>query len=210
MQSVSTFILALFSVALSLGLSACQSTAAPTIIKPSTESSTPSSTKSSAVLVMAANPSNDAPRAPWTNAPINSSATDAVYRQEWLKAESQSLCPMLALPKHSSAHLSSASVRRANFAGGWGVAYDLSNLRSAYGVANASTVNPQDLSHNWPYNVTYQDGSTLSYGHEGGNPTAPWLAYIVLPKNNCFYNVWSAQGKEHLEQIIADLRLVNP
>lgn len=201
MKSFNMLLVSLLSPALALSLTACQSSAptntsgqSPTVSVPTTDT---------------ANTTN-AQRAPWSNAAINNGATDAVYRQEWLKAESRALCPILALPKQSSAHLSAHSVRRANFASGWGVAYDLPDLRSAYGVANASTVDPNDLSYSWPYNTSYQDGSTVGYGHEGGDPTAKWLAYIVLPQNNCFYNVWSAQGKDHLEQMIADLRLVNP
>ena len=147
-------------------------------------------------------------KAPWSNPTITNSETDAVYHQEWAKAESKLLCPILALPKQASAHLSGHKVRRANFYGGWGVAYDLPKLRSAYGVANAGTADPKDAFNNWPYNITYKDGSILGYGHEGGDPSAKWLAYIFIPQNNCFYNVWSAQGKVHLEQIISDLRMV--
>ena len=148
--------------------------------------------------------------APWSKPAINNSKTDAVYRRQWMKAESKSLCPIIALPKQASSHLKEHSVRRAEYASGWGVAYDLPDMRSAYGVANAGTMNTNDGLYNWPYNITYQDGSMVGYGHEGGNPSAKWLAYIVIPQNNCFYNVWSAQGKTHLEQMIADLRMVSP
>ncbi len=148
--------------------------------------------------------------APWSKPAINNSKTDAVYHQQWMKAESKSLCPIIALPKQASSHLKEHRVRRAEFASGWGVAYDLPDIRSAYGVANAGTINPNDINYNWPYNITYQDGSMVGYGHEGGNPTAKWLAYIVIPQNNCFYNIWSAQDKAHLEQMISDLRMVRP
>lgn len=147
--------------------------------------------------------------APWTEPAIKNGETDTVYQQEWMKSERKSLCPILALPKQASAHLTQHSVRRANFSGGWGVAYDLPDMRSAYGVANVGTTNPNDIFDDWPYNVTYQDGSILGYGHEGSDPSANWLAYIVTPHNNCFYNIWSAQSKEHLEEIISDLRVVS-
>lgn len=148
------------------------------------------------------------PKAPWNNPAIHNSETDATYRQEWAKSESKSLCPILALPKQAAAHLTHHSVRRANFSSGWGVAYDLPNVRSAYGVANASTADPKDAFNNWPYNIVYKDGSLVGYGHEGGDPSAKWLAYIFIPQNSCFYNVWSAQSKTHLEQIISELRIV--
>lgn len=49
----------------------------------------------------------------------------------------------------------------------------------------------------------------VGYGHAAGNPSAKWLAYIVIAQNNCFYNVWSTQGRDYLERMISDLRQVN-
>jgi len=189
----------LSSIFLTLTLSACQATPiAQADDKPATMSTT---------IINQANKST-MKQAPWSKVPISDSEIDTVYRQEWLKSESRGTCPILALPKQSSAHLQGFSARRANFAGGWGVAYDLPTLRSAYGVANTGTLDPNESYNNWPFNVVYRDGSMASYGHEGGNPEANWLAYIIITQNNCFYNVWSAQSKAHLEQMIADLRLV--
>ena len=192
----------LLSATLIISLSACQSSHSVN------EISTPSKTTANDSITSPSITSNAASIAPWAKSAISNSNTDGVYRQEWLKAESKLLCPILALPKQASSHLTGHNVRRANFASGWGVAYDLPNLRSAYGVANTGTIDPDELSFSWPYNMSYQDGSMVGYGHEGGDPLAKWLAYIVIPQNNCFYNVWSAQGKDHLEQIIKDLRMV--
>ncbi len=49
----------------------------------------------------------------------------------------------------------------------------------------------------------------IGYGHADGDPSAKWLAYIVRAQNNCFYNVWSTQGRDYLERMISDLRQVN-
>ena len=200
---------------ITLGLSACQT--------PTDSVQAPTNTSSSGSMVNgtseAVKPTVSYPRNPpqlpialpvasWSQPPISSSQTDAVYRQEWLKADSKDLCPILALPKQATAHLSGHTVRRANFSGGWGVAYDLPTVRSAYGVANAGTADFEGIYNDWEYNVVYKDGSRVGYGREGGDPTGNWLAYLVIPKNNCFYNVWSAQSVTHLEQIIADLRWV--
>ena len=197
----------LLPVSLSLALIACQSPSygndsilpKKSTMDSSVSTPTINNVDNSAVII-----------APWTNLTISNNETDNVYRQQWMQAESKSLCPILALPRTSAAHLTNAKVRRAEFAGGWGVAYDLPNIRSAYGVANTGTIDPKDLSYSWPCNISYSDGSTVGYGHEGGDPKAKWLAYLVTAQNNCFYNVWSAQGKSHLEQIIADLRQVRP
>lgn len=151
------------------------------------------------------------PIASWSKPAINSSQTNAVYYQEWSKSPTKNTCPILALPKDANSQIKGHSVRRANFSGGWGVAYDLPNERSAYGVANAGVLKAGEQVYNsWPYSVVYQDGSTVGYGHEGGDPSAKWLAYLVIPQNRCFYNVWSAQGQFHLEQMLSELRLVSP
>ena len=204
---------ALLFGAITLGVSACQ---APTsTIQPSSNSGSISDGASEAAKPAVSYPRNPPqlpialPAASWAEPAIDSSQTDAVYRQEWAKADSKNLCPILALPKQSSAHLNGHTNRRANFSGGWGVAYDLPNIRSAYGVANAGTADYKGTFNNWEYNVIYQDGSRVGYGREDGNPIGKWLAYIIISKNKCFYNVWSAQSKAHLEQIIADLRLVS-
>ena len=203
---------ALLFGAIALGVSACQ---VPTnTIQPSSSSESVSGNASGTIKPAVSYPRNPPqlpialPIASWAEPAIDSSQIDAVYRQEWLKAESRSVCTILALPKQSAAHLDGHTSRRANFSGGWGVAYDLPKLRSAYGVANAGTSSADGMFNKWEYNVRYQDGSWVGYGREGGNPTGKWLAYILIPKNNCFYNVWSAQSKTHLEQMIADLRMV--
>lgn len=202
--------LSLCSLTLCMGLVSCQSTHSVAQTSPASKTSVNQPNNAINHQHTAAAIGNVAiPKAPWTNAAIHKNETDSVYIKEWAKSESKSLCPILALPKQAAAHLSGHSIRRANFSGGWGVAYDLPDLRSAYGVANAGTINPEEVNYSWPYNVNYQDGSMVGYGHEGGNPSAKWLAYVVTPHNGCFYNVWSAQSKAHLEQMIADLRLVN-
>lgn len=193
MDSLSKLLTMLLIATLGYSLAACQTLSV--------------SSTSPAMQVITEN--REQPNAPWSNDTIALNDTDSVYYQEWLKADTKSLCTILALPKQSTAHLTGHSIRRANFSGGWGVAYDLPDLRSAYGVANTGIFPSGEVHYPWPFNVTYKDNSTIGYGHEGGNPTAPWLAYIRLVDNNCFYNVWSAQGKEHLEQMIKDLRRVN-
>jgi hypothetical protein len=60
----------------------------------------------------------------------------------------------------------------------------------------------------WPHRLVYADNSRVGYGLEGG--TGPnWLAYVRIPGQACLYNVWSRRGREHLESLLANLRLVN-
>ena len=154
--------------------------------------------------------------ASWRKPAIAKSATDAVYAQEWAKSETKAACPILALPKNASSHLAGHSARRANFSGGWGVAYDVPKQRSAYGVALSGISDPIGQASIWQDYQQYNDGTELTYGREGGDPNGQWLAYLTLGKQysptsqHCFYNIWSQQSKGHLEQMLSELRLVKP
>ncbi len=145
----------------------------------------------------------------WRKTPILATATDQVYVAEWKKSANHNVCPLLVLPNNADSQLLNHSVRRANFSGGWGVAYDIPELRSAYGVANTGIAAPVGHLAIWHDYHVYDDGTELTYGREGGNPNAQWLAYLTLADNHCQYNIWSKQGKAHLEQLIADLRVVS-
>lgn len=128
-------------------------------------------------------------KASWRKPAIKSTATDAVYSREWAKSETKERCPILALQSNAPAHLTGHQVRRANFSGGWGVAYDLPDWRSAYGVANAGVTEPLGPRSMWPDYHRYADGTELSYGREGGDPEGNWLAYLILGDSQCFYNI---------------------
>lgn len=87
------------------------------------------------------------------------------------------------------------------------MAYDLPNLRSAFGIAGAG-VSAGDPSYDkWPYIQQWDDGSKAEYGPEGG--TGPnELAYVRIQGQKCLYNVWSRLGRQHLELLLSELRLV--
>jgi hypothetical protein len=159
------------------------------------------------VLVFAASAcSTLPPRAPWREAPLAPADVPAVYRNEWQKAENRDTCALLALRSLGAAG-EGATPRAARFAGGWAVAYDLPNLRSAFGVAGAG-VKAGDPSYNkWPYVYEWGDGSKVEYGPEGGQGPNQ-LAYLRIAGQDCLYNVWSRLGREHLELLLRELRLV--
>src|SRR5687768_4324807 len=100
-----------------------------------------------------------------------------------------------------------ATPRAATFSGGWAVAYDLPNLRSAFGVAGAGVKAGDPSYDKWPYVQEWGDGSKVEYGPEGGQGPNQ-LAYLHIAGQDCLYNVWSRLGKEHLELLIRELRLV--
>jgi len=164
-----------------------------------------------ALLLLAActtaNSTSPLPRtAPWRSEPLARASVPAVYVTQWQKAENRATCAMLA-PRSVGEAGAGATPRAASFSGGWAVAYDLPDKRSAFGIAGAG-VSAADPSYNkWPYAYEWGDGSKVEYGPEGG--TGPnELAYLRIQGQDCLYNVWSGLGREHLELLIRELRIV--
>lgn len=144
---------------------------------------------------------------PWRETPISASDIPRIYAEVWRAAENRTGCALLA-PRGLSAEMTAATPRKATFSGGWAVAYDLPQERSAFGIAGSGT-NAWDpgIYADWPHNMNWSDGSSVGYGPEGGSGPN-WLAYVKVRGQQCLYNVWSRRGKVHLEQIIDSLRIV--
>ena len=150
----------------------------------------------------------------------------ALVLGEWRKAENRRVCAPLAFTTDDRA---GGRARRANFGGGWAVAFDLPGRRSAYGLAGVGVL-PGDeapigdqreiLARQWPY-VRALPGlrpqSFAGYGIEGAKPLTTHdprglgenlLAYVRVPGQHCLYNVRSRLGRGHLELLLDGLRLV--
>lgn len=144
------------------------------------------------------------PPAPWSAAPLADVA--APYHAAWRSAENRGRCALLAF-REARAEGMAATPRVATFGGGWGVAYDVPGLRSAFGVAGTGVEPGPGTYDDWPHRVRWRDGSEAGYGPEGG--TGPnQLAYLRVPGQRCLYNVWSRLGREHLERLLGELRFV--
>ena len=144
-------------------------------------------------------------RAPWRENPLSASDVPAVYLDAWREAENRARCALIApdsLGRGEGAH-----VRRAQFAGGWGVAYDMPGLRSAFGVAGTGIADTSDTYDEWPHSRRWLDGSHAEYGPEGGGGPNQ-LAYLRIDGQKCLYNVWSKLGVDHLEFLLEHLRFV--
>jgi hypothetical protein len=127
----------------------------------------------------------------------------SVYKTEWLKAENRNGCRLLAITVNPG----DATPRRANFSGGWAIAYDTPATRSAFGIAGTGSKAADPSYDEWPHHLTWSDGSSAGYGPEGG--TGPnQLAYLRVAGQDCLYNVWSRAGVEDLERLMASLRFV--
>lgn len=176
-----------------------------------------------AVLPVAAFAAPARPAPARTGGPL---VAQALVLAEWRKAENRRVCAPLAFATDDRVE---GRARRANFSGGWAVAFDLPGRHSAYGLAGAGVL-PGDeasigdqreiLARQWPY-VRALPGlrpqTFAGYGIEGAKPLTTadpqglgenLLAYVRVPGQRCLYNVWSRLGRRHLELLLDSLRLV--
>jgi hypothetical protein len=151
-------------------------------------------------------PDAQLPVAPWQSAPLRANNVAPVYLEQWQQAENRASCASIAFANVGSAGRG-ATPRAATFSGGWAVAYDLPNSRSAFGVAGTGVLAAEPAYDDWPYHLRWRDGSSAGYGPEGG--TGPkQLAYLRIAGQGCLYNVWSRLGRAHLEELLQGIRLV--
>ncbi len=146
--------------------------------------------------------------APWSGPALAAGAVPSAYGIVWRAAENRASCALLAPARLDPELARRASPRAATFSGGWGVAYDLPERRSAFGVAGTgSSAWASGIYDEWPEKRVFADGSRVGYGPEGG--TGPnWLAYVRIPGQQCLYNVWSRRDRAHLEELLSQLRFV--
>jgi hypothetical protein len=145
--------------------------------------------------------------APWSHATLPRSSLPAVFVKEWNKAENRNTCALVAFAALPGAE--HAKPRRANFSGGWAVAYDLPDQRSAFGIAGTGSRADEPSYAGWPQRRSWRDGSSAGYGPEGGQGPNQ-LAFLKIAGQECLYNVWSRISREHLEQLLEQIRFVNP
>ncbi len=146
-----------------------------------------------------------APPAPWSAPALPATAVPPVYLAEWREAENRATCAPVAFATPLQG--AQAAPRAATFSGGWAVAYDLPQQRSAFGIAGTGVRADEPSYDEWPYRRTWADGSSAGWGPEGGSGPRQ-LAYLRIAGQGCLYNVWSELGREHLEALLAQIRFV--
>ena len=166
----------------------------------------------------------DRPDAPWASRPLAASAVPAFLIDAWNASERSG--PALFPARIGAVH-PAAAARRAEFSGGWGVAWDRPagpgrNAdgsycgdcgRSAFGVAAipSDTVldDLRDEAIGW---IEWADGSRAGWWYEGfADPAsgAPLLMYLEIPEYPTLYQVWSFLGENDLLALVERLRFVD-
>jgi hypothetical protein len=130
-----------------------------------------------------------------------------VLIEAWNEADNQTWCSALA---PGGFDVGEATARPAEFSGGWAVAWDLPDLRSAFGVAGVGLPVFDDIGVRHRNQVTFDDGSVLGWDGEGFDPSNPrLLGEFAIPGQGCAYQVWSELGPEHLIAFVRSLRFVD-
>ena len=143
--------------------------------------------------------------APWDRSPLDADDVPQVLVEEWRRSENQLWCSAL-YPVATG--VDDATLRRAEFSGGWALAWDLPDLRSAFGVAGVGSPAWEDIGIRMPATVAYGD-QVVGFGGEGFDDAATQrLAEFSIPGQLCAYQVWSNLGDEHLLELVDSLRLV--
>ena len=155
-----------------------------------------------------------------------------VARAQWARSDDgksgeKPRCAPLALASAAGAN---GVPRAADFSGGWGVAFDLPNLRSAYGFAGPGVL-PDDeipaeaqrdrLARQWPYMQALDQLPAPSFAGYGLSGAEPYpednpeghglqsIAYVHVGGQTCTYNVWSRISRAHLQALLGNLRLLD-
>ncbi len=159
------------------------------------------------------------PPAPWNaNAPV---AAPRVVLDEWSRAENKASCAPMTIADPGD-EMRNPTPRRANFSGGWGIAWDAPGLpgrdpsgahcascgRGVAGIAGAGITHGEDqFNGGFPHRIDYEGENWAGWALEGG--TGPnWLAQFRVDDQQCVYYVWSFLGREHLESLLRNVRRV--
>lgn len=144
--------------------------------------------------------------APWDAQPLSTTEVPAVLAEQWRSAENQLWCS--ALYPSDLGGVTDATIRAAEFGGGWAVAWDTTEQRSAFGIAGLGLPAWGDIGVRMPAVVAYGD-QVVGYGGEGFDDGASKrMAEFSVSGQLCGYQVWSELGDEHLLALVDSLRRV--
>lgn len=160
--------------------------------------------------------------APWSAEPMAATAAPRALLTAWRRADNRTDCAPLA-PSSLGAGMG-ARARSASYAGGWAVEFDKAGLpgitasgetcarcgRGAFGIAG-TTMTPDALDEDLIGSERWSDGSHADVQATDEDPAhAGRVATLVVSGQDCVYQVWSFLGEDHLRELVAGLRRVDP
>lgn len=163
------------------------------------------------------------PAAPWAGPHLSASDAPRTLLTAWESAENRDSCAPIA--SSSLGVASGARARTSELSGGWLVELDRPGLpgidrqgrecdtcgRSVVGIAGTS-VSPEALlgEDEGTLAPTYSDGSHAETEFTEADGEHVASITFTVPGQSCVYEVWSLLGPEHLQEVVAGLRIVDP
>lgn len=188
---------------------------APTITMNDTTTTAASESVALTVHVEAA----PAPAAPWSAEHLAQPAAPRALLQAWHRAENHGWCAPLAPTTLGAGQ--GARARSGAYAGGWSLEFDQHGSagmtaagevcetcgRGSFGIAGTamSAEEAEDLVGATA--TVLADGGRIDVQSNPEDPAA--VATIVVPGQDCVYQVWTFLGRAHLDELVASLRLVD-
>jgi hypothetical protein len=173
---------------------------------------------------------NDAP--PWGEAPLAAATVPEEVRAWNSDAAAAAACALL-VPDDLGAGAGAGATARASDRGqpgAWWIAYDLPGApgeieiqqpapgagKQTFSVSGTVPFGPySDPATQWDNKHYWSDGSSVGYGvlGRGALPPTPgmdpaWLAYLHVAGSDCFYQVLTYLGPDHLIHLLNHLRYV--
>ncbi len=163
------------------------------------------------------------PVAPWAGPHLSANEAPRPLLAAWESAENRDSCAPIA--SSSLGVASGARARTSELSGGWLVELDRPGLpgidrqgrecdtcgRSVVGIAGTS-VSPEALlvGDDDTLAPTYSDGSHAETEFTEADGEHVASITFTVPGQSCVYEVWSLLGPEHLQEVVAGLRIVDP
>lgn len=160
------------------------------------------------------------PAAPWEDAPIGAREAPGPLLRAWDRAENREWCAPIA-PRSLGSGAEGARARAGELEGGWAVEFDRRGMpglardgsvctscgRSVFGIAGTS-MTPEELAGEEADAPapSFRDGSHAALEVSEGESVA--AATITVTGQGCVYQVWSFLGREHVEELVRELRRV--
>lgn len=162
------------------------------------------------------------PPAPWSAPPIAAGDAPRQILTAWQNAENRDSCAPLAT--RSLGRATGARARTSELDGGWLVEFDRPGLpgvdrqgnecdtcgRSVFGIAGTSVSPDALMGESDALTPSYSDGSHAEVEVMDADGESVASVTFTVNGQGCVYEVWSLLGPDHLAELVAGLRFVEP